>query len=135
MDSAKKNRLVTFLSRQSDPPLVPIGQFFDGNDDIGSIGCNLSDHPGITVFREILNLVADRPDVQGVYAQVAEIDPGDDCWPFTDTVYVIGTIRNEELKELLRELEPDEVGPVDDFDVPAAIKTRYDATIYAAWWD
>lgn len=135
MDSAKRNRLVAFLSKQNDPPLTPIAQFFDGNDDEGSIGCNLSNHPGIGVFRDTLQNIADRPDVQNVYAQVAEIDPGDDCWPFADTVYIIGTIRGEELNDLLADLDPDEVGPVDDFDIPAVLKARYDATIYAAWWD
>ena len=27
--------------------------FFDGNDDEGPIGCNLTDYPGIDVFRSV----------------------------------------------------------------------------------
>ena len=30
--------------------VVGIDRFFDGNDDLGSIGCNLDPHPGIARF-------------------------------------------------------------------------------------
>ena len=92
MDTAKRDRLVTRLSGEPEPRLVPIGEFFDGNDDVGSIGCNLLEHPGVATFRDAFARVAARPDVEAVYAQIAELDPGDDCWPFADTVFVTGAI-------------------------------------------
>ena len=54
---------------------------FDGNDDAGSIGCNLTEHPGMNVFRDVLTGLLRRSDVQAVYAQIAELDAGEDCWP------------------------------------------------------
>ena len=44
MDIGKRNQLVARLSQEPEPQIVPIEVFFDGNDDLGSIGCNLLDH-------------------------------------------------------------------------------------------
>jgi len=134
MDTAKRDRLVTRLTGEPEPRLVPIGEFFDGNDDLGSIGCNLSEHPGVAAFRDAFAHVAARPDVEAVYAQIAELDPGDDCWPFADTVFVVGAIPPDELARELEALEPDEVGPADGFDLPESL-TRYRAPVLVAWWD
>jgi hypothetical protein len=35
----------TELAAQPDPQIVAIHRFFDGNDDVGSIACNLLEHP------------------------------------------------------------------------------------------
>jgi hypothetical protein len=67
-------------------PFVSIKRFFDGNQDEGSIGCNLLPHPGLSAFREVLVGLTRRSDVEAVYAQVAEIDPGVGLWPFADRI-------------------------------------------------
>jgi hypothetical protein len=65
---------------------VTIDQFFDGNDDLGSIGCNLAPHPGLHVFRETLKMLEARRDVSGVW--IAIYDTADGDWPFSETVLV-----------------------------------------------
>ena len=56
MDREKRKQLIeTAKSRGYTgmaPPrvLVTREEFFDGNDDEGSIGCNLNDHPGLDAF-------------------------------------------------------------------------------------
>ena len=102
MDDARCRALKAELATQSEPQLVPIERFFDGNDDLGSIGCNLIPHPGFARFRQVLTGLLARPDVQAVYAQIAELDPGDESWPFTDTVLVVGTVPTDELRDLGR---------------------------------
>jgi hypothetical protein len=97
MDHAKCRALKAELAIQPEPQLVPIARFFDGNDDTGSIGCNLAPHPGVDAFRDVLVGLLGRPDVQAVYAQISELDPGEGCWPFTDTVLVVGSISTDEL--------------------------------------
>lgn len=134
MDLSKRKQLVAMLSREPEPQVVPIETFFDGNDDLASIGCNLPEHPGMEVFRKTFTRLAKRPDVVAVYAQIAELDPGDGCWPFADTVFVVGSISTEALAGELAALEPDEVGPTGDFDVPAAVM-RHGAPALVAWWD
>ena len=135
MDKTKRNRLVQRLSDQAEPQLVSISEFLDGNDDVGSIGCNLLDHPGMDAFRTAFSRVAQRDDVHAIYAQIAELDPGEDSWPFTDTIYVVGSLPQEDLEAELSGLEPDEVGAAEDFGVPDSLVQKYKTPILAAWWD
>ena len=135
MNTEKRNALVENLSSEHEPQLVPIDVFFDGNDDLGSIGCNLLDHPGIEAFRATFARLSEREDVDAVFAQIAEVDPGDDCWPFSDTVFVVGTIAAEDLASDLSALEPDEIGEAEDFDAPEALLTKSGKPVLAVWWD
>ena len=101
MDHAKCVALKLELSSQPEPQIVPIEAFFDGNDDIASIGCNLLQHPGIQAFRTTLSGLLTRSDVKAVYAQISELDPGENCWPFANAVLVLGSIRPEELQTIV----------------------------------
>src|SRR3954452_23976533 len=109
MDGAKCQALKADLAAQPEPQVVSITRFFDGNDDLGSIGCNLDPHPGIDRFREVLTGLLDRPDVRGVYARISELDPGEGCWPYTDIVLVAGTIPEDALRQAVSVLRPDEI--------------------------
>lgn len=135
MDQNKRNQLVAELTACTEPPLIPIDRFFDGNDDLGSIGCNLLAHPGLERFRSILVELSSRSDVEAVYAQIAEIDPGPDCWPFCDTVLVVGEIDLRTLQTLTKPLTPDEVSRIDRELVPSAISNRHTKEIFHIWWD
>lgn len=135
MNITKRNALVEEFSGKDEPLLVPIARFFDGNDDLGSIGCNLTEHPGVDVFQKIFTALAQRPDVVAIYAQIAELDPGADSWPFADTVYVFGSISEVELKAQLVQLEPDEVGSASGFNVPPAVTAMHPKPVLVAWWD
>ena len=87
------------------------------------------------MFRDLLVGLQNRPDVEAVYACIAELDPGEDCWPFTDTVFVVGRISPDDLRKLLNPLRPDELGPAEPFGIPSQIKERHAAPILAVWWD
>jgi hypothetical protein len=78
MDAKKCAALKAELKVQLEPQVVRAERFFEGNDDTGSIGCNLSEHPGITSFQTILTGLESRSDVQAVYTQITELDPGED---------------------------------------------------------
>lgn len=134
MDIKKRDALIAEFSGK-DPILVPMQRFLDGNDDLGSIGCNLPKHPGIGAFRDAFAKIAKRPDVVGIYALISELDPGEGCWPFVDTVLVYGSIAVSELRNLLEHLGPDELGPVDQYNVPSEAKTLFRAPCVVAWWD
>lgn len=134
MDLDKCNALKADLADEDASQLVPIERFFDGNDDLASIGCNLPEHPGIDHFREVLVGLTKRPDVEAVYASITEADPDDDCWPFSDTVLVTGSIDIATLQDLVSTLEPDEVGPVVT-ELPSAITEKHKSPVYVIWWD
>lgn len=133
----KENTLKTALVGQGPnaAPIAGIEQFFDGNEDEGSIGCNLSEHPGLQAFRNVLVGLLSRADVAAVYAQIAEIDPGTGLWPFSDTVFVVGSISVRELAQLLAPLQPDEVAPASQEMVPAQVRESHSGQVLYAWWD
>jgi hypothetical protein len=135
MDRVKCRELKAELAAQPDPQVVPIARFFDGNDDPGSIGCNLDPHPGVETFRDVLERLLGRPDVLAVYAQIAELDPGDGHWPFTDTILVAGAIPPDALRRAVDVLQPDEVGEAEEFGVSPAIGQRHASPVRVIWWD
>jgi len=135
MGAKKRDDLKAKLSAQVEPRTVPIDEFFDGNGDEASIGCNLTYHPGIDVFRSVLLGLLGRPDVVAAYAQISEVDPGVECWPFADWVFVVGTISRDDLAKVLGPLQPDDVGPPGYLGVPEAITRQHDAPVLVAWWD
>jgi hypothetical protein len=63
MDQAKRLELIETIRRQDLPsadaplPVVSLEQFFEGNDDLGSIGCNLTKHPGVEFFFNTLRTI------------------------------------------------------------------------------
>jgi hypothetical protein len=136
-DLAKSITLKADLQAQvaAGPPYVAIEKFFDGNDDEGSIGCNLLEHPGIGAFRDALVGLTRRPDVEAVYAQVAEIDPGEGLWPFSDTVFVVGSLALHDFEKAVTGLQPDEVAVAEDRMLPSRLRAAHAGQVLYAWWD
>ena len=135
MDLKKCKALKARLGPDQYGQIVPITDFFDGNDDLGSIGCNLDPHPGIDRFRDVLTGLLKRPDIQAVYAQISELDPGEESWPFTDTLLVAGKIAPDDLRNAVSSLQPDEVGDSTQFGVSPTIAERHGSPVLVVWWD
>jgi hypothetical protein len=134
VDVTKCKALKTALESTRGPRLVSIEQFFDGNNDPGSIGWNLSKHPGMDVFRDLLTGLSRLPDVQAVCARIAELDPGeDDSWPSADIVFVVGRISADELRKILDPLQPLEVCQA-EFAVPEILKEKHRGPFVVARW-
>lgn len=136
MDRAKCDVLKAELEEMPGTPVVAASRFFDGNDDEGSIGCNLETHPGIPAFSRVFEGIAARSDVEGVWVQIFEIDPDEEAWPYSDTVVVAGLIAVDELRSLVRELEPDDVADaqMDGYRVSDVLTTRHERLL-VVWWD
>ena len=137
MDQNKCRALKHELEDAPEPVLVSVDRFFDGNDDPGSIGCNLSPHPGVAAFRDVLTALARRPDVRSVHLVISEVDPGDEYWPFADVVLVAGEIPETALRLALKGLRPDEVGPAEEghFGLTDAVLEKLGPPVLLAWWD
>ena len=130
-----RDQLIARLRDQPEPQVVRIEEFLDGNEDIGSIGCNLIDHPGINAFRDVFVRLAARRDVEAIYVQISELDPGGDCWPFADVVFFVGPIPGHELAAAVAPLQPDEVLPQPRDEIPPALSHHAGTPIHYAWWD
>ena len=115
-------------------PLVGVEAFFDGNTDAASIGCNLTEHPGVETFAEVLRRLRKMPDVHDV--QVSITDPMLEeagAWPFTDRVYVVGNMSAEDVAAWTVELQPDSGAEVEPEEGPGL--DTGGARVLAVWWD
>lgn len=115
-------------------PLLSIDEFFEGNDVVGSIGCNLIDIPHPNEFFKVLKAIINRPDVKDIRIQVSAFDDPD--WPFSDTVYIMTSASESEVGSWFPEhLKPDEIweGFVNQdyeaYEIPAETRP------VAVWWD
>jgi hypothetical protein len=69
--------------------------------------------------------------------QITELDPGNDSWPFCDTIFFIGAVSVDHLRAELMGLQPDEVGTSHDLVVPDTLtdKNPKNLPVLIAWWD
>ena len=129
---------VNRLGNPEDPrtprPLLSIDEFFEGNDVVGSIGCNLDGEPAPEAFYNLLQAISQRPDVKDIRVQITAFDDPD--WPFSDTVYIMTTATPEEVATWFpEELQPNEVWdgfvdqPYEPYEVPPGSRP------VACWWD
>jgi hypothetical protein len=85
-------------SRSVPTPLLTLEEFFEGNDSVGSIGCNLRSEPEPREFYALLSAIRSRSDVNDVRVQITCVDyPGEE-WPFSDTVWIMTTASPEDVK-------------------------------------
>ena len=120
------------------PPVVSLEDFFVGNEDYGSIGCNLSEHPGPQFFFERLKEIRLGGSVQDVLVEVSEVEEGDESmWPFSDRIYILSSAAKEEVAGWVAGLMPDEVGEGFAYGDPPASAPglREGVKVYGVWWD
>jgi hypothetical protein len=115
-------------------PLVTVEEFFDGNTEAGSIGCNLESTPTPAQFYELFRAIGLRPEVKDIRVQITAFDVPE--WPFSDTVYILTSASPDEVASWFpKELAPDEtwegfVGqPYEPYQIPEGTRP------IACWWD
>lgn len=108
--------------------------FLAGNEDRGSIGCNLNKHPGVARFRDVVDGLVRRSDVSSVLAKIVEV-MGEGEYPFTDTLFVCTSAHSDAVAEWFGPLTPDEVGPctVDGLKGVPIAPGGY--RWHSVWWD
>jgi hypothetical protein len=88
-------------------PLLTLAEFFEGNHESGSIGCNLLPVPAPKAFYDLFRAMALRGHVSDIRVQITQFDAPE--WPFTDTVYVMTTATEEEVMSWFpKSMKPDE---------------------------
>jgi len=128
------NRLGHPDDQDTPRPLVTVDEFFVGNSEVSSIGCNLINAPSPEQFHTLLRELARRPDVKDIRVQITAFDVPE--WPFSDTVYIMTSASPEEvLSWFPTELKPDETWsgftdqPYEPYSVPTGTQP------IACWWD
>ena len=120
--------------RSQSQVLVSVEEFFSGNADTGSIGCNLIPHPGIEAFVSVLAAIQKRPDVQDVLILISDLN---DFWPFSDRVCMITSAPLQEVENWVQTLCPDEVLEVaaDAISFGHTPNIKAGHKVYLALWD
>jgi hypothetical protein len=121
--------------RSEEHVVLTIEEFFEGNEDDGSIGCNLSDPPTRETFRNVLLSIRARPDVQDVLMCVSE-DMGDE-WPFVDRVFIMTSASEEDVAGWLAPLQADEPYLLDAWQASTDFlpELRGSMRVVVGWWD
>ena len=137
VDPIKRSALIRTIQSQPEfvegRALVTIEEFFDGNDDLGSLACNLSEHPGLDHFRKILNALAKRSDVEQVWMQIYDLEEGE--WPFCENVLIVGAVPHSEIRRLSEALQPAEVTELQFGWTPTRASTLRGCRYINLWWD
>jgi len=136
MESLLKNIYEQEGELEGSLPVVSLELFFEGNDDIGSIGCNLLNHPGIEKFYSVLKHIRNKSNVQDVFIEIMEYEEGDDVWPFSERVYILTEASTGEVTNWVKELEIDDISEGYMFGQPkVAPKLKVGYFVYSIWWD
>ncbi len=136
-DPDKRDHLLRIIVAQPEHEegraLVKASEFFDGNDDLGSIGCNLPNHPGLDMFRRAIDQMAALPSVDQVWLQIYDIEEGD--WPFSENVLVFGDASAAEIETRASLIEPSEVQEMHMDWTPTRHPTLVGRRYVNLWWD
>lgn len=102
----------------AESPVVTIEEFFPGNTVDQSNAANLSPHPGLKGFCDVLKRIHGRDTVQDVLIAISDspmlpkTDDGefeDDDWPYSEEVYVLTSSSPAEVEKWAAKLQPDTV--------------------------
>ena len=137
-------RLIARINRAGDindpstpRPLVTLEEFFEGNDEYGSIGYNFhEDQPSPAEFYELFKEIRARPDVADVRVQVTQHEMIDE-WPSSDTIWIVTKVAPNDVTGWLGErFRADEIligwpqaWTVEAYSVPTGMKAL------GVWWD
>lgn len=147
MDELKRQSLVALLEPYLDDqdcynptPLLPLELFFDGNDDLGSFGCNLPEHPGTDAFYSTLLELRADPAATAVWV-IAKQHDWKPAWPHSDEMVVRTRLDAEEIASRLDHLQPDTVDTITELNAPAhdvagvSVGCGPGEHYVVAWWD
>ena len=118
-------------------PLLTLDEFFCGNSEIGSIGCNLPGEPTPGDFHTLLARILEKDEVSDIRMQITCLDDPGVMWPFSDTVWIMTSATEAEVASWF----PDELAPDDCWEgwqqsvkyEPVSIQTGHHPI--ACWYD
>lgn len=112
---------------------VSIETFFEGNNDTGSIGVNLYPQPSLEDFYSVFKKIKSYDKTESIFVRIAE-DDEDAEWFYTDTVYIVGNYSIDEIKVMVKEIQPDEIYENWMYGKPVNIPETKN-NVFSIWWD
>lgn len=112
--------------------VMNLATFFEGNNEIGSIGANLDPEVKPSEFYSLFKQIESSPKTEKIYVRIADEEEGE--WPYSDAVYIIGDWTKAELSELVKKLHPDEIQEGWMYPMPKNIPEPKNK-VFTLWWD
>lgn len=127
----ERRKLLIQRCKAEANPLATLEEFFEGNDDKASIGCNLvKRHPGLATFYTVLRLIRGQSEVQDVLVALTDYEENGDSWPFSDAVYIFTSATKAQVQNWVEPLQSDEV-----VEVSSIVARQSETRVWMAWWD
>lgn len=139
MDTQKRDALLSkvgnTLDHANNAVWVEIEDFFDGNDDLASFWCNLSEPPEeMSQAHEFLRSIRSRPDVSDLRVCVTQFDGGEGEWPFSDKVLLVTDVTATGVQAWFNRFPPNEVLAVEDEKLLGDLGHQGKSAV-GLWWD
>ena len=141
-DPARRQQLRLKIRQQEseghDNPIVSLDDFFVGNEDAGSIGCNTSPPLTQTDFYQKLKEIHSLASVSEIWVEISDAEennPEPLTWPFSDRIFIFTSATQEEVAQWLEPLQVDEMNSDYINSRLNSIKLEAGMKIYQAWWD
>ena len=116
-------------------PIVTLEEFFEGNDDRASIGCNLPEPYTPQEFFAFFKKLRDHPDVSDVLVEIELLDHPD-VWPFTSTIWFVTSLSQVVLAKHFEErIRPDEWRTYPPPYPVEPVRSKPGTQVIGAWYD
>lgn len=134
----KKDKILQKIKSLGFPDkevVVSLDEFFDGNDDYGSIGPNIHENqPSLEEFYVTFKDLIVSRDAKEILVRISDIEGLD--WPFTDAVYIITDRYLEDIEEKVDHLQPDEICEGWMYGKPVNVGDLHKGLdVFTLWWD
>lgn len=115
---------------------LSLDEFFHNTPCDDSIGVNIyPDPPAPNEFYRVFKELQLSNNVSAIYVRITDTDEPEN-WFYSDTIYVIGTLSFDELKNAIHSLQPDEILEEWMYRIPVNIdEMNGDQKVYSIWWD
>jgi hypothetical protein len=115
--------------------ILTFEEFFEGNTCETSIAVNVSYKPTVAEFRNTFEKMLKDGVADNVWIRIVDIEDPEE-WIFTDTVYVIGNLHIDQLKEYIKQLHADDIYEGWMYGEPVNAG-EYDRSknVYTIFWD
>lgn len=137
MGQSKRDRLVDtiyelgFSNSGGKTVAVSLSEFFDGNEDEGSLACNLDPHPSPEALYYHLQRFANESGVD-IYVEIQEVDEDDDeIWPLSERVYLVGPVDRSLISELQANVLATGIEEIGEIEINGEMLED----VTALWWD
>lgn len=111
---------------------VTLELFFNGNNELGSIGPNLDHELAPDKFYALFKKIESDNRTNSIFVRIADMEDG--LWPYSDAIYLIGIWTKEDLYNAIKISAPTEIMEGWLYGKPMNIK-QIEGNVFTIWWD